>query len=65
MYEGKKEEKLPDAVLPRLGARINYFSLACVRQLEKMGILVLNNNESLEMSRDKLYTLQTCTLLAK
>jgi RimK family alpha-L-glutamate ligase len=59
LYDGEKVEKLPDAVLPRLGARVTYFSLAVVRQLEKMGVLVLNKNESLEISKDKLYTVQT------
>ena len=59
LYNGVKVEKLPDAVLPRLGAKINYFSMAVVRQFEKMGVLVLNPQDSLEISRDKLYTLQT------
>jgi RimK family alpha-L-glutamate ligase len=59
LYDGVRIEKLPDAVLPRLGAKINYFSLAVVRQLEKLGVLVLNPNTALEISKDKLYTLQT------
>lgn len=41
LYEGKPI-KLPDAVLPRLGANIDYFGMAVVRQIEKMGALVLN-----------------------
>jgi RimK family alpha-L-glutamate ligase len=52
-------EKLPDAVLPRLGAKVSYFSLAVVRQLEKMGVLIINELSSLEVSKDKLSTLQS------
>lgn len=62
MYDGQKVEKIPDAALPRFGARVTYFSLAIVRQLEKMGVLMLNKIESLEISRDKLYTTQTRSL---
>ncbi|KAG2381366.1 hypothetical protein C9374_006355 [Naegleria lovaniensis] len=60
MYDGEviPREEFPDAVLPRLGAHIDYWGLAVVRQLEKLDILVLNGFESLEMTRDKLQTLQ-------
>ncbi|KAL0485981.1 hypothetical protein AKO1_012284 [Acrasis kona] len=57
LYDGKPI-KAPDAVLPRLGANIDYFGMAVVRQLEKLNILVLNSIESIDISKDKLYTLQ-------
>ncbi len=41
LYEGKAI-KTPDVVWPRLGANIDYFGMAVIRQLEKMGTLVLN-----------------------
>lgn len=53
-------EKMPDAVLPRLGAKVTYFSLAVVRQLEKMGVLIINEFAALETSKDKLSTMQQC-----
>ena len=37
---------------------IDYWGLAVVRQFEKMDVLVLNGFDSLEMTRDKLQTLQ-------
>jgi len=58
IYKGKPIDKLPDAVLSRLGAKIDYFGLAVVRHLEKMDVLVLNDHMALETSRDKLHTLQ-------
>jgi RimK family alpha-L-glutamate ligase len=58
-YDGKVIEKLPDVVIPRLGAGIDYYGMAVVRHLEKTSpVLVLNNSRSLTLSRDKLYTLQ-------
>ncbi|KAL0490496.1 alpha-L-glutamate ligase [Acrasis kona] len=57
-YEGQVVDKLPDAVLPRLGAKVDYFGLAVVRHLEKIGVLVLNEHNALDTSRDKLHTLQ-------
>jgi len=60
VYDGAivPREDFPDAVLPRLGAHIDYWGLAVVRQLEKMDVLVLNGIDALEMTRDKLQTLQ-------
>ena len=45
-------------VIPRVGALVDYFGLAVIRQIEKMGVLILNNLESINISRDKLWTLQ-------
>jgi len=53
------ENELPDAVIPRFGAKIDYFSLLVLKQLQKMEIPLINEVESLEIARDKLVTLQT------
>mmetsp|Transcript_9397 Transcript_9397/g.13910 ORF Transcript_9397/g.13910 Transcript_9397/m.13910 type:complete len:496 (-) Transcript_9397:59-1546(-) len=57
MYRGKRV-RLPDVVFPRLGAAVDYFGMAVIRQLEKNGVLILNPSNSIEISRDKLYSLQ-------
>ncbi len=64
----KKDEKsvfldgepadIPDFVLPRLGAHTTYFSLAILRQLEKLGVHIVNSPDNIEMVKDKLYTQQ-------
>jgi RimK family alpha-L-glutamate ligase len=49
----------PDVVIPRLGAKIDYFGLAVIRHLEKTNsVLVLNKSEGIEISKDKLSTIQ-------
>jgi gamma-F420-2:alpha-L-glutamate ligase len=58
VYNGQIVDRLPDAVLPRLGAKVDYFGLAVVRHLEKLDVLVLNDHNALDTSRDKLHTLQ-------
>lgn len=59
-YKGKviKYEDLPDAVMPRIGATIDYHSLMVLRHLELMGGNMINDVKSLETSRDKLRTYQ-------
>jgi len=49
---------LPDIVLPRLGAGTTYYALALMRQLERLGVVVINSSQSIETVRDKLYTQQ-------
>lgn len=57
-YDGKRVD-VPDAVIPRVGASgADYFALAVVRQLERLGVVMLNNFESILVSRDKLHTIQ-------
>jgi gamma-F420-2:alpha-L-glutamate ligase len=56
-YDGKGV-KLPDCVFPRLGANIDYFGMAVIRQLENAHLLVLNPIHSMIISRDKLYQVQ-------
>ena len=57
LYEGKAVE-LPDAIFNRVGASVSYFGLAVLRQLENMGCLILNSLRSIEISRDKMLTVQ-------
>ena len=57
LYEGKAVE-LPDCILNRVGASVSYFGLAVIRQLENMGCLLLNTLKSIEISRDKMLTVQ-------
>ncbi|PZO79910.1 MAG: 30S ribosomal protein S6--L-glutamate ligase, partial [Micavibrio aeruginosavorus] len=50
---------LPDVVYPYFNHNDHsYFSLAIVRQLERMGCLVYNKASTIEMVRDKLHTHQ-------
>ncbi|MGP0586943.1 ATP-grasp domain-containing protein [Paenibacillus timonensis] len=49
---------LPDFVLPRMGAGTNYFGLALIRHLERLGVLTLNTAQSIDTVKDKLFTLQ-------
>jgi gamma-F420-2:alpha-L-glutamate ligase len=49
---------LPDLVLSRTGAASGYFTLALMRQFERLGIPVLNDSRSVEMVSDKLSTMQ-------
>lgn len=50
---------LPDFVLPYMDAKNRgYFSLAIIRQLERLGVNVYNNAETIETVSDKLHTHQ-------
>lgn len=49
---------LPDFVLPRMGAGTNYFGLALIRHLERLGVRTFNSSQSIDTVKDKLYTLQ-------
>lgn len=51
-----KKTTLPDAVLVRTGSGSNYFSLAVMRQLESLGIPVINTPYSIGLVKDKLET---------
>jgi RimK family alpha-L-glutamate ligase len=59
-YRGERIS-LPNLVLSRTGAGSNYFTLALMRQLEKFGIPVINNSESIHIVKDKLWTSQILT----
>lgn len=47
-----------DAIIPRIGASITFYGTAVVRQLETMGVYVLNSANAIVASRDKLRCLQ-------
>ena len=49
---------LPDFFLPRTGASTNYYSLAIIRQLERMNVPTFNTAQSIENVKDKLFTQQ-------
>jgi ribosomal protein S6--L-glutamate ligase len=50
-----------DLVLPRIGASITNYGLAVVRQLDLMGVPVLNTALAIARSRDKLRAMQLLT----
>ncbi|CAM4293470.1 RimK family alpha-L-glutamate ligase [Paenibacillus macerans] len=50
--------QLPDFVLPRMGAGTNYFALALIRHLERLGVRTFNSSQSIDTVKDKLFTLQ-------
>ena len=51
--------KLPDFVLPRTYViDSGYFSLAVIRQLERLGVRIFNDSRSIEMVSDKMHTHQ-------
>lgn len=52
------EVDLPDALLPRTGSNTDYFSLAILRQMEHLGVVVVNSSQSVEAVKDKLYSHQ-------
>ena len=56
-YKGEKIE-LPDLVLSRTGAGTNYFTCSVMRQIEKFGIPVINDADSISRVSDKLLTSQ-------
>jgi len=47
-----------DAVIPRIGASITFYGTAVLRQLEMMGVYLLNESVAVTRSRDKLRSLQ-------
>ena len=57
LYDGK-ELVPPRVALPRIGAKVTSHGLAVVRQLEAMGVPVVNGATAIAQSRDKLRCLQ-------
>ncbi len=57
IYRGKGFPHL-DVVLPRIGATIEDYEMAVVKQLELLGIPLVNGYESIAKSRDKFACLQ-------
>jgi gamma-F420-2:alpha-L-glutamate ligase len=56
-YAGGKLPR-PDFIVPRTGAETSYFTLAVLRQFERMGVMMINGAEAVEACADKLQTLQ-------
>ncbi len=56
-YAGGKLPR-PDFIIPRTGSETNYFTLAVIRQFERMGVAMINGAEAVEACADKLQTLQ-------
>lgn len=56
-YDGRNLSDL-DAVIPRIGASYTLHGSAVVRQLEMMGVIVVNSSISIVRSRDKLRSTQ-------
>lgn len=57
LYEGSIGNQVK-CVINRFGSGTTYFALATVRQIESLGLLVLNASHSIEIGRDKLATMQ-------
>ena len=57
LYNGELVE-LPKIVLVRTGAETNNFMLAVLRQLDKAGVICINEADAIETSSDKLKTSQ-------
>lgn len=53
-----KPVALPDFVIPRMGSGTTYFGLAVLRQLEQLGVFLLNHAQGIESSKDKLEATQ-------
>lgn len=53
-----KPVKLPDFVLPRMGANTTYFALAIIRHLERLGVYCVNSANAIETVKDKLFAQQ-------
>lgn len=49
---------LPKLILPRTGSGTTYYTLSVLRHLEKLHVPVLNNSDSIEAAKDKMYTSQ-------
>lgn len=50
--------KIPDAVLPRIGASLTYYGTAVLRQFEQMDVFTPNSSSGIVNCRDKLRCLQ-------
>jgi ribosomal protein S6--L-glutamate ligase len=60
-YSGNAIENL-SAVIPRIGASITFYGTAVARQLEMMGVYLVNSSNGITCSRDKLHCFQALSL---
>jgi len=58
IFYGAERVPPPDVAVPRIGSSVTGYGLAVVRQLEAMGVPVLNSSQAIAVSRDKLHCLQ-------
>jgi ribosomal protein S6--L-glutamate ligase len=58
---GAEDFSLPHVLLPRQGAQIGDTSLTLIRQMEAMGIPVVNGADAIAIARNKFYTQQVLT----
>ncbi len=58
LYHKGKEVRGVGVALPRIGASVTQVGLSVVRQLEAMGVPVVNGSSAIARSRDKLAALQ-------
>ena len=56
-YQGRVLEDF-DAIIPRIGSSITFYGTAVVRQFEMMDVYTLNNEGSINRSRNKLVSMQ-------
>jgi RimK family alpha-L-glutamate ligase len=49
---------LPSLVLPRTGSGTTYYTKSVLRHLERLHVPILNNSDSIEAAKDKMYTSQ-------
>lgn len=59
LYHKGKEVRGLSVALPRIGASVTAVGLSVVRQLEAMGVPLVNGSAAIARSRDKLAALQT------
>lgn len=53
-----KTTKLPNFILPRMGANTSYFDFAVLRHLERLDVYCVNPSEAIEKVKDKLFQMQ-------
>ena len=58
LFHKGEELRAPQVSLPRIGASVTGHGLAVVRQLEALGVPLVNGSRAIEASRDKLRALQ-------
>lgn len=56
-FQGRVLENF-DAIIPRIGTTITFYGTAVVRQFEMMGVYTLNTEKSINISRNKLVSMQ-------
>jgi len=58
VYYQKQRLVMPDIIIPRVGQKKPTYTMAVTKQFEMMGLVTLNQTESIATARDKLRSLQ-------